>query len=555
MQKSRNLFIIIGGGILVIILSLVLLMRDNSITTTRANFNNLLKEDSKVLLDDRYVYITSDNKTYKIAKELVDVSSLDKTIVEVKDSNMLDSIINEIGILIVILLGVAVVFNVLFRTFRKDNKPSLESSKAPQEIQSPLVSNTQSAIVQNISVTFDDIAGIKEVKDELLEIIDYLKNPLKYQSNGIHLPKGILLVGPPGVGKTMIAKAIANEAKVPFFYQSGSSFAQIYVGVGAKRVRELFYQAKLNAPSIIFIDEIDAVGKSRGGNRNDEREATLNQLLTEMDGFLDNSGVIVLGATNRIEILDSALLRSGRFDRRVYISLPDLNERKKIIELYLRDKKHNVNIDDIARQSVGFSGASIASLVNEASLNALRRGSNIISNDDFFASASKISSGIKKQLSLSNEEKNILSLYQAAKALCAYWCEIDFDKVSLITEGLKDSDKNFLSKTDLLNRIKIALSGNVALEMKMGETYTNARDDIRFAKELAREMCEIYAMGERMIVDASDVLAILESVKDELKVFLTSASNALLEVQNELLVNEKITKERIGEIFSKEMFS
>lgn len=555
MRKSKNLFIIIVGGILVILLSLVLFMRDNSIIVNRADFNNLLKSNHNLLLDDKYIYIKANNKTYKIAKELVDLSNLDSVIVKVKDNNMLDSILNEIGILIVVLLGLAVLSNMFFRIFRKDSKPTLESSKTPQEVQSVLSSNAQNSIVQNISVTFDDIAGIKEVKDELLEIIDYLKNPLKYQSNGIYLPKGILLVGPPGVGKTMIAKAIANEAKVPFFYQSGSSFAQIYVGVGAKRVRELFYQAKLNSPSIIFIDEIDAVGKSRGGNRNDEREATLNQLLTEMDGFLDNSGVIVIGATNRVEILDSALLRSGRFDRRVYIDLPDVDERKKIIELYLRNKNHNVNIDEIARQSVGFSGASIASLVNEASLNALRRGSNVITNDDFFASASKISSGVKKQLSFSDDEKNILSLYQAAKAVCAYWCEIDFDKISLIGEGIKNSDKNFLSKTDLLNRIKVALSGNVFLEAKMGETYTNAKDDIRLAKELASEMCETYAMGDRMIIDASDVLAILDNTKEDLKTFFKSANSAVFLVQRELLQNEKITRAKLGEIFSKEMFS
>lgn len=555
MRKSKNLFIIIVGVILVILLSLVLFMRDNSIIINKTDFNNLLKSDSKLFLDDKYIYIKDNNKTYKIAKDLVDLSSLDNAVVEVKDNNILDSILNEIGILVVVLLGMAVLSNMLFRTFKKDSKPILESSKTQQEFQSQLSSNTQNSIVQNISVTFDDIAGIKEVKDELLEIIDYLKNPLKYQSNGIHLPKGILLVGPPGVGKTMIAKAIANEAKVPFFYQSGSSFAQIYVGVGAKRVRELFYQAKLNAPSIVFIDEIDAVGKSRGGNRNDEREATLNQLLTEMDGFLDNSGVIVLGATNRVEILDPALLRSGRFDRRVHIDLPDVSERKKIIELYLRNKKCNVNVDEIARQSVGFSGASIASLVNEASLNALRRGSNVITNDDFFVSASKISSGVKKQLSFSDDEKNILSLYQAAKAVCAYWCEIDFDKISLIGEGIKNSDKNFLSKTDLLNRIKVALSGNVFLEMKVGETYTNAKDDIRIAKELASEMCETYAMGDRIIVDASDVLAILDNIKEDLKIFFKSASSAIFLVQKELLQNEKITRAKLGEIFSKEMFN
>ena len=349
----------------------------------------------------------------------------------------------------------------------------------------------------------------------------------------------------------MIAKAIANEAKVPFFYQSGSSFAQIYVGVGAKRVRELFYQAKRQSPSIIFIDEIDAVGKARGEHRNDERETTLNQLLTEMDGFVDSSGVIVVGATNRVEILDSALLRSGRFDRRIYIDLPDFEERVKIIELYLRGKNHSVDISEVAKMSVGFSGAAIASLVNEASLNAIRRDSATITNDDFFASQSKIEGGIRKQLTLSAEEKNILSLYQAAKALCAYWCEMEFDKVSLLGDGIKNTDKNLRSKTDLLNRIKVALSGNVVLEMNVGEVYTNCKDDIQIAKTIAHEMCESYAMGEQMLVSAEDILEILNAVRDELKIFFTSSKTALLEAQKLLLENEKITKDELGAIFKK----
>lgn len=559
MQKSRNIFIIIFGVIIIGLLSLALIMRDNTIIIDSDEFDKIITSDNvrRIVVDNSYAYINVNNERYKIAKDLIDLKNIKNVAIEVREHHSFDRILSGIGIIIIVLLGLIVLINAIYRIFKRDSI----RVKVPQT-QTNNIQNSKNSIddisveftSMNSNIRFDDIAGIKEVKEDLLEIIDYLKNPSKYQAMGIHLPKGVLLVGPPGVGKTMIAKAIAGEANVPFFYQSGSSFAQIYVGVGAKRVRELFYKAKANAPSIIFIDEVDAVGKARGGNRNDERETTLNQLLTEMDGFEDSKGVIVVGATNRIEILDSALLRAGRFDRRIYIDLPDFEERLKIIELYLKDKNHSVNIHEIARQTVGFSGASIASLVNEASLNALRKNSKTITNDDFYLSRDKVEGGVKKQLSFSEEEKNILSLYQAAKAISAYWCDVDFDKISLIGDGIKQSDKNIFSKTDLINRIKIALSGNVVLEMNIGETYTNCVDDIRIAKEIAKEMSENYAMSERIITDFNDIEKILEQVKDELKVFFTSAKNALREVQEILLKNEKITKEELRDIFKREMF-
>lgn len=559
MQKSRNIFIIIFGVIVIALLSATLLMRDNTIIIDSDEFDKIITSDNvrRIIVDNSYAYINVNNERYKIAKDLIDLKNIKNIAIEVREHYSFDRILSGIGIIIIVLLGLIVLINAIYRIFKRDSI----RMKVPQT-QTNNIQNSKNSIddisveftSMNSNIRFDDIAGIKEVKEDLLEIIDYLKNPSKYQAMGIHLPKGVLLVGPPGVGKTMIAKAIAGEANVPFFYQSGSSFAQIYVGVGAKRVRELFYKAKANAPSIIFIDEVDAVGKARGGNRNDERETTLNQLLTEMDGFEDSKGVIVVGATNRIEILDSALLRAGRFDRRIYIDLPDFEERLKIIELYLKDKNHSVDIYEIARQTVGFSGASIASLVNEASLNALRKNSKTITNDDFYLSRDKVAGGVKKQLSFSEEEKNILSLYQAAKAISAYWCDVDFDKISLIGDGIKQSDKNIFSKTDLINRIKIALSGNVVLEMNIGETYTNCIDDIRIAKEIAKEMSENYAMSERIVTDFSDIEKILEQVKDELKVFFTSAKNALREVQEILLKNEKITKEELRDIFKREMF-
>ena len=556
MQKSKNLVIIIVGFILIILLGGILFTRDNNILITNVELDNILstKEIQKVSIDDSYLYVITDSNAYKIAKDLVDLKSLNSIAIEVKKPYIFDEVLGNIGIFVILLLGFAVLLSAITRAFKKPKpKEVIKDTQIQASNQINIESNFNK--VSNLkNIKFDDIAGIKEVKDDLLEIIDYIKNPKKYQEMGINLPKGILLVGPPGVGKTMIAKAIANEANVPFFYQSGSSFAQIYVGMGAKRVRELFFAAKANAPSIIFIDEIDAVGKARGEHRNDERETTLNQLLTEMDGFEDSRGVIVVGATNRIEVLDSALLRAGRFDRRIYIDLPDFSERKKIIELYLKDKQHKVDIDEIARQSVGFSGAAIASLVNEASLNALRKDSKIIVNDDFYLSHSKIESGIKKQLSFSEEEKQVLSLYQAAKAISAYWCDIEFDKITLLGEGIKKIDKNILSKSDLTNIIKVALSGNVVLEMNMGESYTNCKDDIRIAKQIAFEMSQDYAMMGRIMADSNDAESELQNIKNELQVFFNSAKGVLKEVQATLLRNEKITKEELREILKEGIF-
>ena len=269
---------------------------------------------------------------------------------------------------VIIVLMFFIIFLVLIRKAAKN---------PPQQVQVQMDTGIEKDFVitpTTANVTFKDVAGISEVKEELQEIVDFLKNPSKYKDFGINLPKGVLLVGPPGVGKTLIAKALAGEAGVPFFYQSGSSFVQMYVGVGAKRVRDLFSKAKASAPSIIFIDEIDAIGKARGNLRNDEREATLNQLLTEMDGFEGSEGVIVIGATNKVELLDEALLRAGRFDRRIFVELPGLKDREEILKVHLINKPFKGNVENIAKMTVGFSGAALASLVNEASIYALKKG-------------------------------------------------------------------------------------------------------------------------------------------------------------------------------------
>ena len=392
-------------------------------------------------------------------------------------------------------------------------------------------------------------ANTEEEKEELAEIVEFLKNPKKFTQLGARIPKGVLLVGPPGVGKTMIAKAVAGEAGVPFFYQSGSSFVQIYVGMGAKRVRELFMRAKAKSPSIIFIDEIDAVGKARGNARSDEREATLNQLLTEMDGFEDSSGVIVIAATNKIEVLDEALLRSGRFDRRIYVELPNLSEREHILQLYLSDKKYDLDISEIARLCVGFSGAALASLVNESALNALRRKSKLIQKEDILATKDKVLVGKKKALSLSENEKEILALYQSAKALSAYWLEVDFDKIGLVNESFRQIDKELTSKQELMSKIKVALSGNIAVECIYQQTFSNAKDDILSAKEIATQMCEQYGMGERLLSDNSDVAHILEQAQTQMRDFITNSKAVLLQVSRALQERERLSKDEIKEIY------
>ena len=272
---------------------------------------------------------------------------------------------------------------ILEETKNKDSKNNNNSCQIQEQ------DNTIQPVKTDI--TFKDIAGIDSIKDELLEITDFLNNPKKYTTYGVTLPKGVLLVGPPGVGKTMIAKAVANEAGVPFYYQSGASFVNIYVGAGAKTVRELFTIARSTAPSIIFIDEIDAIGKTRGTGSNDERESTLNELLTQMDGFLtsQNQGVMVVAATNKIDILDDALLRAGRFDRRLFLDLPTKEDRKKILELYLKNKKYNFDLQKLIDDTSGFSSASLATLINEALLAMIKRDGTSLLEDDISIAKSR----------------------------------------------------------------------------------------------------------------------------------------------------------------------
>ncbi|MDD2383826.1 MAG: AAA family ATPase [Sulfurospirillaceae bacterium] len=498
---------------------------------------------TKAKVDNNEVVLYAHNESYAILKDGIDIQELLKVVpIQVEKENPLLADLTALALLLVVLLG--------FFTYAR-KKRAEETKKENEANQKAYAFDPfMTSIIRPVrsSVSFKDVAGIKDVKEELEEIVDFLKNPIKYKKYGITLPRGVLLVGPPGVGKTMIAKAVAGEASVPFFYQSGATFVQIYVGMGAKRVRELFSQAKANAPSIIFIDEIDAVGKARGGMRNDERESTLNQLLTEMDGFEDSSGVIVIAATNKIEIIDEALLRSGRFDRRIFIPLPDKNDRIEILKSYLKNKPTMASPEELANMSVGFSGAALATFVNEAAINALRRESIYLELQDFVAVRQKVLMGKKKMLIFSDEEKEIQSLYQAAKALCAYWFEIDFDKITIINDRLKDVDREIESKTQMLSKIKVYLAGSAATKLKYNEKFSNATEDLLRATEIAKQMVEVYGMGEKIIPNDNDVLIILESAYKEIEKFLEGMNTTLEQIAKELNEKESITKIRLKEM-------
>ena len=363
-------------------------------------------------------------------------------------------------------------------------------------------------------VTFQDVAGADEEKEELREIVEFLREPQKYLDLGAHIPKGVLLVGPPGTGKTLLAKAVAGEAGVQFLSISGSDFVEMYVGVGASRVRDLFQQAKKSAPAIIFIDEIDAVGRQRGsglGGGHDEREQTLNQLLVEMDGFTANEGVVVLAATNRVDILDPALLRPGRFDRQVYVGLPDIKGRRDILAVHARNKPlaEDVDLDKLAKGTSGFTGADLENLLNEAALLAGRRDEKAITMDDLQKSVIKVIAGPEKHSRVIPEHERRLTAYHEAGHAVVMHALPDLDPVHQITivpRGqaggmtiyLPDEDRSYLSRSYLLDNIAGLLGGRAAEQLVLGDISTGASNDISRATQMARKMVGTYGMSDRM---------------------------------------------------------
>jgi len=360
-------------------------------------------------------------------------------------------------------------------------------------------------------VTFKDVAGLNEAKTEIEEIVEFLKNPSRYTDLGGKIPKGALLVGPPGTGKTMLAKAVAGEADVPFFSMSGSDFVEMFVGVGASRVRDLFRQAKEKSPCIVFIDEIDAVGRARGKNvnmgSNDERENTLNQLLTEMDGFGSNSGVIILAATNRADILDKALLRAGRFDRQIYVDLPDLNDRVAIFNVHLRNKKieSGLDVELLARQTPGFSGADIANVCNEAALIAARRNKKFIERQDFIDAVDRIIGGLEKRSKiLTDEEKRAIAIHEAGHATVSWHLQYanPLIKVTIVPRGKAlgaawylPEERQIVPQQALLDEICATLGGRAAEEIFLGHISTGAANDLERVTKQAYAMVVYYGMS------------------------------------------------------------
>ena len=451
-----------------------------------------------VFVDDINETVREHNKNAKseddmIKYELISGSSTSWFV------NLLPTII--MGVLLVILL---VIMMRRMNTMGGDMNKTLNFGKI----------NAKKQQDQKSKTTFEQVAGADEEKEELSEMVDFLKCPEKFSTLGARIPKGVLLVGPPGTGKTLLARAVAGEANVPFFSISGSDFVEMYVGVGASRVRDLFDQAKKDAPSVIFIDEIDAVGRHRGagmGGGHDEREQTLNQLLVEMDGFEKNQGVIVIAATNRPDILDPALLRPGRFDRQVYVGLPDVKGREEILRVHTKNKPlgPDVSLKTIAKSTAGFSGADLENLVNEAALLAARKGKKAITEPEIEEASIKVVAGPeKKSRVVTDAEKRLTSYHEAGHAITGYFCKTHdpVHQISIIPRGsaggftmyLPEKDPSYVTKTAMNENIVCLLGGRVAEQLVLDDISTGASNDLQRATDTARAMVTRYGFSERM---------------------------------------------------------
>ena len=440
------------------------------------------------------------------------------------------------------------------------------------------------------NVTFSDVAGLEGAKEEIVEIVEFLKNPSKYTELGAKIPKGALLVGPPGTGRTLLAKAVAGEAKVPFFSLSGSDFVEMFVGVGASRVRDLFKQAKEKSPAIIFIDEIDAIGRARGKNNgfnsNDERENTLNQLLTEMDGFGTNSGVIILAATNRADVLDGALMRAGRFDRQIYVDMPDLNERKEIFEVHLKPLKleKNLDVDFLSKQTPGFSGADIANLCNEAALIAARNDKKQVEKQDFLDAVDRIVGGLeKKNKIITPSEKKAIAFHEAGHATVSWLLEHAHPlvKVTIVPRGQSlgaawylPEERSITTTEQILDEMCSALGGRAAEELIFGKISTGALSDLEKVTKQAYAMVSIYGLNEKIgnisyfdsrgadmftkpysddrarVID-EEVSKMIEAQYARALDLLSKNKDKLTELANKLLSHEVIFKEDLESVFGK----
>ena len=486
-------------------------------------------------------------------------------------------LINVLPLVIII-----IIMYFLFSKLASSNKNSMDFGRSKARLSN-----------DNDKKRFKDVAGLEEEKEEVSELIDFLKNPKKFEKLGARIPKGVLLVGPPGTGKTLLAKAIAGEANVPFFFISGSDFVELFVGVGASRVRDMFKEAKRSAPCLIFIDEIDAVGRQRGtglGGGHDEREQTLNQLLTEMDGFGENEGIIIIAATNRPDVLDPALLRPGRFDRQVTISLPDAHAREEILEVHAKNKifAKDVNLKNLSLRTPGFSGADLENLLNEAALLAVRRNKNKITMDEIDEATDRVLLGpAKVSRKITDKEKKIVSFHEAGHAVIGLKLEDaqEVHKITIIPRGMAGGYTMMLpkeekilvnTKSELLAQITGLLGGRVSEEIFLNEISTGASDDIKRATKIARIMVTEYGMSELGPIqyeekqegvflgrdyakskDFSDQVAleideqtrkIIEDCYDKAKDVISKNKKLVTQLSDALIEYETLTKEQIESI-------
>ncbi len=514
-KKKKNSSAI--GYVIIIALALTLVYtfaNPNPTDPEKVNINTFLEDvDSGIIeeieiQDNKILYTTTGEATFYTIKEpsqtlteLTEGHDISEISVEVVDTTT-NGLWVELALSIIPFLLIIGFLFFMMRQATSSNSQAMSFGKSQARINDPEKKKTK----------FKDVAGAKEAKEELIEVVDFLKNPSKYTSMGAKIPKGVILVGPPGTGKTLLARAVAGEAGVPFFNISGSEFVEMFVGVGASRVRDLFKKAKRNAPCIIFIDEIDAVGRHRGagmGGGHDEREQTLNQILTEMDGFEQDTNIIVMAATNRPDVLDPALLRPGRFDRRIVIDRPDIEDREAILKIHTRNKplEKSIDLTKISRQTPGFSGADIENLANEAAILAAKNNQKAISQKDLEHSIEKVLMGPeRKSRVLNKKEKEITAIHETGHAIVGHLLsECDpVHKVSIISRGmalgitwfLPEEDKHLYSKTKFEHELGSLLGGYAAELLTYGEVSTGPSNDLKRATEMARKMVTKYGMSD-----------------------------------------------------------
>ena len=512
----------LAGVLVVIIIFTVLLNSVLNNAETKMTYSELITNISEEKISE--IEISADGTTAyvkmndsKTIQKKVTIPSLD-SFMSIVEEKMVDGSIQvsqeEESIFVTVLsvfspFVILIIFLLFWVLLMNPNHGGSKNSMSFGKSKARMIGTTEKT-----KVTFKDVAGVEEEKEELEEIVEFLKSPKKFTDMGARIPKGVLLVGHPGTGKTLLAKAVAGEAGVPFFFISGSDFVEMFVGVGASRVRDLFDQAKKNAPCIIFIDEIDAVGRQRGaglGGGHDEREQTLNQLLVEMDGFAANEGVIVLAATNRPDVLDKALLRAGRFDRQIVVGTPDVKAREQILEVHARKKRlgNDVDLGTIAKNTAGFAGADLENVLNEAALLAARRNLSEIGMKEIEDAMIKVTMGPeKKSRVISDKEKKLVAFHEAGHAVVSKFLptQDDVHQISIVPRGMAggytmyrpSEDRSFMSKSEMEEQIVSLLGGRVAESLVLGDISTGASNDIERASKIARDMVTRYGMSERL---------------------------------------------------------